>query len=379
MPRYLLPAFPMVDVLAGAGLVWWAECVAYRVSQITNRKSANLQPPTSNLHSSFSILHSPFFILHSPFSQTLIAIWLLLQAVLVLPRHPYYDTYFSELPGGARAGVAVLSTQWQGEGLDLAARRLNMLPEVGQQTVGSHRAALFQQYFVGQTVDVEMPADWYVLGIHNVLKGGEEGEEQAVDLYRRRQAWDSVVFDGIPYVWIYRAATGPDHPAAFAFEQGIRLVGYDVAPPPYHPGQTLRLQVYWLAQQRPPEDYTVFVHVLDGTGQLVAQQDNPPVRGTRPTSTWEPGTLIVDPYDLTIPRDAAPGEYTLVVGLYHWPELTRLPVRDQQGVLLPDDRVSLATVGVEGEPPAPVAVWVARGLACLVVLSAAVGLGRQRG
>ncbi|HUV88894.1 MAG TPA: glycosyltransferase family 39 protein [Anaerolineae bacterium] len=363
MPRYLLPAFPMVDVLAGVGLVWWAECIAYRLSQITNRKSANL---------------------HSSFSRTLIAAGLLIQALLVLPRHPYYDTYFSELAGGARAGIAALSTQWQGEGLDLAARRLNALPEAGQQTVGSHRAALFHQYFVGQAVDVQVPADWYVLGIHNVLKGGEEGEEQAVDFYRRRQAWDSVAFDGIPYVWIYRAATGPDHPVAFTFEHGIQLVGYDVAPPPYHPGQTLRLQVYWLAQQRPAEDYTVFVHLLDGAGQLVAQQDNPPVRGTRPTSTWEPGAVIVDPYDLSIPDDAVPGRmyssaYTLMVGLYRWPDLTRLPVRNQEGTALPDDRALLATVNVEREPRAPAAVWVARGLACLVVLSAVVGFRRQRG
>jgi len=391
MPRYLLPAFPMVDVLAGVGLVWWAEYISYRVSQITNRKSANLQPPTSNLQPPTSNLQPPTSNfqpptsnLQSPISRTLIAAGLLIQVLLVLPRHPYYDTYFSELAGGARAGIAALSTQWQGEGLDLAARRLNALPEAGQQTVGSHRAALFHQYFVGQAVDVQVPADWYVLGIHNVLKGGEEGEEQAVDFYRRRQAWDSVAFDGIPYVWIYRAATGPDHPLAFAFEHGIQLVGYDVAPPPYAPGQTLRLQLYWLAQQRPAEDYTVFVHLLDAAGQLVAQQDNPPVRGTRPTSTWEPGAVIVDPYDLSIPGDAVPGRmyssaYTLVVGLYRWPDLTRLQVRNQEGTALPDDRALLATVDVEREPRAPATVWVARGLACLVVLSAVVGFRRQRG
>ena len=97
MPRYLLPAFPMVDVLAGVGLVWWAECIADRVSQITNRKSANLQPPTSNPQPPTSNFQPPTSNLQPPISRTLIAVWLLLQAVLVLPRHPYYDTYFSEL------------------------------------------------------------------------------------------------------------------------------------------------------------------------------------------------------------------------------------------------------------------------------------------
>ena len=71
--------------------------------------------------------------------------------------------------------------------------------------------------------------------------------------------------------------------------------------------------------------------------------------------------------------------YTLMVGLYRWPDLTRLPVRNQEGTALPDDRALLATVNVEREPRAPAAVWVARGLACLVVLSAVVGFRRQRG
>jgi hypothetical protein len=158
-------------------------------------------------------------------------------------------------------------------------------------------------------------------------------------------------------------------------------VGYDIAPAPHHPGQTVRLQLYWQALEPPAEDYTVFVHVLQegesGDVQLLTQQDNPPVRGTRPTSTWEPGAVVVDPYDLPIPEGTPPGEYVLTVGLYRWPDLSRLPVRDDAGVLQPDDQVSLTTVRVEQEPRSP-AVWIARALASLVLLGAVVGLGRGR-
>ena len=373
MPRYLLPAFPSVDVLAGVGLAWWAKRISNPKSQIPNPKSP------------LSILHSLFSPLSSPVPLALIASALLLQAALVLPRHPYYDTYFNELAGGARAGVPAISTQWQGEGLDVAARVLNGLPGAGDQTVGSHKSVFFRQYFVGQTVGVDAPADWYVLGINNVLEGGNKEEEKVVDLYRRRHAWYTIAFDGIPYVWVYPAVTGPQNSAAFAFEPGIQLVGYDVAPAPYHPGQTLRLQLYWQPLERPPENYNVFVHLLVGAGefdQLVAQQDNPPVRGKRPTSEWEPAVVVVDPYDLQIPEDTPPGEYVLALGLYRWPELSRLPVRDGEGTRLPDDRVLLATVRVERETSSS-ASWVARALACLLLFSTCVGLAvdlrRRRG
>jgi hypothetical protein len=350
MPYYLLPAFPLIDILAGAGLVWWAERIANRKSQIANRKS--------------------------PFSIALIALGLLLQAALALPHHPYYDTYFSELTGGTRAGIQALSTQWQGEGLDIAAQMLNKLPDAEHQTVGSNKAVMFRQYFVGQTMRTEDPADWQVFAINNVMRGeGVEAGSQW-DFYSRRQPWATVSFGETPYVWVYRAGTGPQNPVTFTFRHGIRLIGYDVPPPPYHPGQTLRLQLYWQALEPVAEDYTVFVHVLDQAGQLVAQQDNPPVRGTRPTSTWEPGTVIVDPYDLLIPQDAPVGDYAVTLGLYRLADLSRLPVRDDTGATLPDSRVPLIALHVEQEPAVP-GVWVARGLAALVLLSAAATLRKR--
>ena len=53
------------------------------------------------------------------------------------------------------------------------------------------------------------------------------------------------------------------------------------------------------------------VQLLIAMEESAAQQDNPPVRGTQPTYTWEPGVVVVDPYDLPIPEDTPPGEYVL--------------------------------------------------------------------
>ena len=74
--------------------------------------------------------------------------------------------------------------------------------------------------------------------------------------------------------------------------------------------------LYWRAQSPVAQSYTVFTQLFDATGVMVAQQDNLPVRGLAPTDTWQPNTIIRDPYVLEIPADAV-GPYRLLVGLYN--------------------------------------------------------------
>jgi hypothetical protein len=90
----------------------------------------------------------------------------------------------------------------------------------------------------------------------------------------------------------------------------------------------------------------VFVHVLGQNGLPVAQQDNEPVNGTYPTTRWQRGEQIVDPYAFSLPADLAPGEYRVEVGLYRVADLTRLPVLDQEQRSI-DDKVFLAPLVVE--------------------------------
>ena len=82
-------------------------------------------------------------------------------------------------------------------------------------------------------------------------------------------------------------------------------------------GEVLPLALYWEAAEPVGESYTVFTQLFDAGGRLVAQQDNPPAGGRRPTDTWSPGELVRDPYALALPADAPAGRYTLWVGLYN--------------------------------------------------------------
>ena len=94
----------------------------------------------------------------------------------------------------------------------------------------------------------------------------------------------------------------------------IQLLHYETERPQV--GAPLHLVLYWRADRKVTASYTVFTQLLDPAGQLVAQQDNLPVEGLAPTDTWQPDRLIRDPYRLTLPPNASPGLYELLVGFY---------------------------------------------------------------
>jgi hypothetical protein len=91
------------------------------------------------------------------------------------------------------------------------------------------------------------------------------------------------------------------------------------------------LTLYWSADEQPTEDYQVFVHVLDGAGEMLAQDDGAPVQNRYPTSQWREGVTIADPHH--IPVENLPDDFRVYVGLYRLSDQTRLPITPA------DDRV----------------------------------------
>jgi hypothetical protein len=103
----------------------------------------------------------------------------------------------------------------------------------------------------------------------------------------------------------------PQVEARASFGRQIALLGYDLS----RAGNRLDLTLYWQALAQPPHAYTVFVHVFDAEGDLAGQQDNMPVRDQLPTSCWQPGEIVADPYAVEVRPDAAE-PLSLEVGLY---------------------------------------------------------------
>jgi len=127
----------------------------------------------------------------------------------------------------------------------------------------------------------------------------------------------------------------------------VRLLGYDLSPAPLYLGETLHLTLYWQALAKMERDYTVFTHLTDKEGRIWGQKDNFPAGGTRPTSRWLVGEIVVDEYDIPLRGDAPPGEYTIEIGMYDLISGERLAAFDEEGAQLADDRVILTKVEVE--------------------------------
>jgi hypothetical protein len=112
----------------------------------------------------------------------------------------------------------------------------------------------------------------------------------------------------------------------------IWLEGYAIShPQPLRAGDTIRLTLYWRAQQPIAANYKVFNQSYYGEGTMVAQKDGYPVCETRETWRWDPGELITDEYEVPVNANAPDGLYPLYTGMYLEETLERLPVLDEAG------------------------------------------------
>jgi len=98
------------------------------------------------------------------------------------------------------------------------------------------------------------------------------------------------------------------------FEEGIRLTGARWTAQP-RAGDAAALELTWSVERPPARSYKVFVHVVDGAGQVVAQHDGVPGSGQRPTNSWVAGVEVPDRHGLLLPA-VDPGELSIRVGLY---------------------------------------------------------------
>jgi hypothetical protein len=104
-------------------------------------------------------------------------------------------------------------------------------------------------------------------------------------------------------------------PLGARFEERIELAGWQAVADPAEPSK-LRVDLGWRALDRSVTGYTAFVHVLDGDGRIVAQQDQPPGGDANPTTRWVPGETVRTTMQLEIPPDVNRADLRLRVGLY---------------------------------------------------------------
>lgn len=128
------------------------------------------------------------------------------------------------------------------------------------------------------------------------------------------------------------------HPKTVAtvnFANAIQLIGYDLAEAKEKTG-SLSLTLYWQSLAPVGTNYTLFVHLLDAAGNVVAQVDAPPTGNAYPTGWWSPGETIADRH--TLP--AVSGAVAVRLGFYNATTGQRLPVVESS-LPVQDDGVAI--------------------------------------
>jgi hypothetical protein len=190
-----------------------------------------------------------------------------------------------------------------------------------------------------QAFSAEKPEAWYVLDF-----GAEQKSDQRQTIDRKlSEALCKVSREFAGSAQVSHFVNAPpdrDLNTTAAFANGLQLDRANISPTALKPGDPICLELQWSTTAQLPTDYTVFVHVIDQNGQLVAQSDLQPGGGYAPTSSWPIGQPITDRHGVVLPQTLTPGAYQIVIGLYG-PDGARLTSNAGQ------DSITLSTVTIQ--------------------------------
>jgi len=231
----------------------------------------------------------------------------------------------------------------RGEVADFDDRRLLVLPgqptlyvAPGDQPAQRTLAALYHQYLVRE---VQWPGDGTIVRYYLLPPSTASAALPSTATPLNWTAGGLVHFDGV--------------------EAPRRLAA----------GQAVTVQLTMTVLQPPPTatpDFSVFVHLLDASGNAVAKQD----QNAFPTHAWLAGDRIIQTFTLTVPPNAPPGVLSLGIGMYstdlHGTTIRPLALTDSKGGAIgPTGSLPMAAIVPSHTAPAshPLSVKFAQGIA----------------
>jgi hypothetical protein len=122
----------------------------------------------------------------------------------------------------------------------------------------------------------------------------------------------------------------PPATAQAEFGKGVYLLEGE-ARPPAERGQPFEIAARWATAGPLGVNYTIFAHLVDASGRIVAQRDQQPLEGRYPTGVWEPGEVVSDTLSIALPDASAGQTVCLRLGMYDQRTLQRLPRNDGAG------------------------------------------------
>lgn len=106
-------------------------------------------------------------------------------------------------------------------------------------------------------------------------------------------------------------ATTLPNPGLYNFENRIKMLGYEYNQRVLPPESPLELTLFWEASRLEPGDYEVQVRILDENGNIVAEYQDRPQGGRRPTTVWRPDEIFAE--TISVPLSVSNPGQTLMV------------------------------------------------------------------
>ena len=301
LERYLLPIFPMVDILAAVGLLALLGWVSRLLGHDLKGK-----------------LLSPYLGATSGLILLLSTSWLRLA--------PYYSAYFNPLVGGAALAPKALLIGGA-EGLDLAARYLDSKDKAKDLAVATWGPKTVRLHFKGRTMPLRWLgwtrvwalADYVLFHVSQVQR--QYPDEETVAFFQAREPEYVARINGIDYAWVYKtplllSGQPPALSCSLQVNLGdqLLLLDYDLSSTTPSPGDDLYLTLHWQALKSTEKEYTIFIYLQGETDRLWLEEVQP-FDGFYPTKLWPPGEVLLDRHHLTLPPDLSLGRYQLAVGM----------------------------------------------------------------
>ncbi len=129
----------------------------------------------------------------------------------------------------------------------------------------------------------------------------------------------------------------PASPKNISINLSLTLANFEIttALEPYAPttsiapNRTVRITLDWYAKSS-AQDFLVRIKLLDPENRIIAQKDEPPVRGLSPATQWQPGEYVRDVHNLQIPAGTPPGLHILKMQILD--AQTKMPTSDEIGL-----------------------------------------------
>jgi hypothetical protein len=127
------------------------------------------------------------------------------------------------------------------------------------------------------------------------------------------------------------AVVGVQYPANVNLGDEVLFLGHDVSDWAVAAGGDLEVTLYWQAQRKLADEYSVFVHLDDLRANYISWSVSEELSPEGiPTSSWTPGYYVSDRHRLRVSRETPPGIYVLRTGLYDPDTGEKLRVLDDE-------------------------------------------------